>query len=500
MDTLTAAITYVEKLGFSIVPVVPGEKKAFGKWKEYQQRKPTLDELYEWYSPGSKAGIAIILGEVSGVVAVDDDVYSKVDSDPDLGAIRTPAVRTGNKLESFHRYFRWQPGLPGRIIYSEGVQLRSDGHYVVAPPSIHPSGDPYQFLPSQSFDDVDLAPIPQFFLAKAWKDRQQKSAPVAHGSGERMFTAGGRHDALLSMGGAMRRQGATEEEIYVALDVMNQTRCIPPKPDEEVRELAHDIFDRYALEAILGKREEIPAKTGRFTPLERNAEVKPTEWVLERFVPAHLLTLVLGPTGSGKSMWGMWACGQASLAGFNAAYFARDTDEATERRRWSQVDQDESKFHLYYEPIDLMRDADLQDLVGELKAREIDMAFFDSVSKFTMPPRDPKVINAFYQNAFERWQLLRDHTGAAILPVDHTGFGGDHARDSSAKEQLVDASLLFTTTGERQAWIAGKKKQRVPDLVGYCRYQIIDRLDEPPVAQDGDTAVYKIDFLLQEMR
>ena len=52
---------------------------------------------------------------------------------------------------------------------------------------------------------------------------------------------GARNKALTSLAGAMRRQGATEEAIVVALLRQNQELCKPPLPDKEVKSIATSI-------------------------------------------------------------------------------------------------------------------------------------------------------------------------------------------------------------------------------------------------------------------
>ncbi|MEM2571015.1 MAG: bifunctional DNA primase/polymerase, partial [Thermoproteota archaeon] len=65
--------------GFSIIPAIPRDKKAATPWKEYQDRRPSMEEIEEWKNKYWSRGfnIAIISGGVSGNLAVlDFDVYS----------------------------------------------------------------------------------------------------------------------------------------------------------------------------------------------------------------------------------------------------------------------------------------------------------------------------------------------------------------------------------------------------------------------------------------
>ena len=69
---VNVAVSYLDR-GFSIVPQLPGAKSPCVKWKEFQDRRPTKDEVLGWWTRWPEAGIAIILGEISGLFAIDVD-------------------------------------------------------------------------------------------------------------------------------------------------------------------------------------------------------------------------------------------------------------------------------------------------------------------------------------------------------------------------------------------------------------------------------------------
>ena len=69
---IDAAIEYLEQ-GLSIIPIRPDTKRPAIRWKEYQTRQPTHEEVEQWFTTWPDANIAVVTGEVSGIVIVDCD-------------------------------------------------------------------------------------------------------------------------------------------------------------------------------------------------------------------------------------------------------------------------------------------------------------------------------------------------------------------------------------------------------------------------------------------
>jgi hypothetical protein len=82
-------------------------------------------------------------------------------------------------------------------------------------------------------------------LISRLRDGHGKTGRTAGDHRADSYAEGGRHEALLSRAGQMRRTGASQTEIEAALIVFNRERCRPPKPESEVRKLAADIAQRY---------------------------------------------------------------------------------------------------------------------------------------------------------------------------------------------------------------------------------------------------------------
>jgi hypothetical protein len=88
--------------------------------------------------------------------------------------------------------------------------------------------------------DVDevLVDAPIIAAAETSSPSLTLAADIQIGDGG-VVEPGQRHALLKSIAGSLRFRGAGEQEILAALRVANQTRCTPPKADEELQRLAH---------------------------------------------------------------------------------------------------------------------------------------------------------------------------------------------------------------------------------------------------------------------
>jgi len=116
------------------------DKTPDGPWAEFQTRFMTEDEVVRRFDPASN--IAIVTGRFSQVLAID------IDSRPALVWARDHLPRTPWQTRTprgFHLFYR-HPGGDVRNRAHIGrlaLDLRADGGYVLAAPSLHASGERY---------------------------------------------------------------------------------------------------------------------------------------------------------------------------------------------------------------------------------------------------------------------------------------------------------------------------------------------------------------------
>ena len=265
MTTLKAALAYAAR-GWLVVPlhnpkqgVCSCRKKNCSSPGKHPRTEHGLKDgskdpkqIALWWEKWPDANLGILTGQESGLLVLDVDGEEGKAALKALTAAhgtlpKTPCVKTGRKgadgkRKGCHYYFRAPEGVLIRNSVGntnplgKGLDIRADGGYVVAPPSLHPSGLHYEWLAPEQ----PLAEIPPWMLAQLTGAKPAPAPNAAHAQGE-VIAEGGRNAALASLAGSMRRRGMTTEAIEAALVKENDARCKPPLPAGEVREIARSV-------------------------------------------------------------------------------------------------------------------------------------------------------------------------------------------------------------------------------------------------------------------
>lgn len=245
--TWAAALGYLSR-GFSVIPIQLHAKRPLFHWREFRERRASTQEVREWFEKWPDANLAIVTGTLSGVVVLDVDArrggpQNLLRLERAHGRLPpTMEVVTGGNGR--HLYFA-HPGrpLPEKTAVEAGIALLGDGGYAVAPPSIHPSGNPYRWRPAHSPEEVSIAAVPDWLMQEAAGAITVPSHPSS--DWQRLVREGvadGERGAILaSLGAHLLGQGV---DPHVALDLLlcwNAAHCRPPLPEEEVRRIVEKV-------------------------------------------------------------------------------------------------------------------------------------------------------------------------------------------------------------------------------------------------------------------
>jgi hypothetical protein len=283
-------------------------------------RDASRDEktIRQWWTQWPDANIGVVTGADSGIVVLDvDPRHSGDETLADLERQHGQLPRTVETITGGggrHIYFPHPGGHVKSRNLAPGIDVKADGGYIVAPPSLHVSGRRYEWEVSSHPDDTPLAPLPDWLLAaiasppvEPMPSTVDKAAAIPESK---------RNVTLTRLAGAMRRAGMEQSEIRAALLEINRGRCDPRLPVQEVAEIARSV-SRYAPAAVplLGVGSSLSSSLkasdgdddANRAPVElcTLARPGPRQWVVPGLVPANALTILYGDGGMAKSLKAM---------------------------------------------------------------------------------------------------------------------------------------------------------------------------------------------------
>lgn len=239
-DTLEAAIDYRAR-GWSVIPVIRGTKRPAVRWLSYQEQPPGETDIRNWYRRWPDANVAIVTGGVSGLVVVDIDpahggAQSLVELEREHGPL-PPTVEATTGGGGRHLYFVHPGGeLRNKVGLAAGIDLRGDGGYIVAPPSLHVSGRRYRWQQSHDPGSIAVASMPDWLHRHLAEVAGHPDHPLDHWRSlvHTGVAEGERNNTIASLTGHLLWHGVDPEVAKELLLCWNRVRCRPPLADDEV--------------------------------------------------------------------------------------------------------------------------------------------------------------------------------------------------------------------------------------------------------------------------
>lgn len=154
-------------LGWSVVPVRPGEKQPSIGWNRFQSVPADAATIRGWFDAAPSLGVGIVQGRISGSLVLDFDLATGgLDTLADLEKRGLPqSVRAFTPGGGVHVYLA-HPGRPiaTRKSVLPGMDVRADGGFTVSAPSLHANGGAYCWDVDAHPEEVSLAPVPEWLM------------------------------------------------------------------------------------------------------------------------------------------------------------------------------------------------------------------------------------------------------------------------------------------------------------------------------------------------
>lgn len=304
-----AAMSYA-KAGLAVFPLEERGKKPRTK-NGCKDATTDAAQVKAWWQQWPNANIGIATGKKSGGIFVID-----LDIDENKGldgyhALQDWERENGSFPDSwmsitgrggYHLYFKSDTEIKNRAGIIDGIDVRGEGGYVVAPPSIHSNGRRYEWEYSpEEYELVEADEAVKAFLNQK-SDEQGKTFIMPE-----QVEQGNRNDILFKVACALQEKGMSDVAILNAVMAENQERCKPPLDEKEVRILVNSALKYEKGDALVacdkGKTRKVKHTDFRLSKAT-DVEIKEPEWLVQGYIPKYGITTIAGEGGVAKTtLW-----------------------------------------------------------------------------------------------------------------------------------------------------------------------------------------------------
>lgn len=244
---------YAKLLKWHVFPAIPGNKEPLTT-NGFYDATTDRNQIYKWWSNNPCANVAIRTGKESGFIVIDVDGEEGERSLEQLTEKHEPLPETVESVTGSggrHILFKY-PDIDGIIIPSRigwlgedsKVDIKADGGYIVAAPSIHPNGNTYEWEISSRPLENEIAEIPEWLLQHLVVTEQEKEQkkPSSHWTSIMSgVNEGGRDNAATSLVGHLFRRYVDPVIVIEVLEMWNE-RNNPPLPAKDLEKVFLSIW------------------------------------------------------------------------------------------------------------------------------------------------------------------------------------------------------------------------------------------------------------------
>ena len=452
--------------------------------------------IEKWWHENPDYNIGIATGTMSGgLVAIDMDIDKEKGKDGyhnfQKWCAENYLVLPDSWLSitgrgGYHLFYRSKFPVPSKIGWLDDVDIRANGAYVVAPPSIHPNGTRYEweYAPDEcqlvSTDDIDVEFVMNSVIASNVKNGQPLSVPDE-------IPEGHRDEIMFKLACKYQAMGMSDAAMLAALMKENEVRCKPPLTDREIRkkveqaqkyqkgeivtlENQSDEFSRKSYGKTGRKIEETVTEYDLKMPTLDEFEEKPIEWLVPGYIPKSCVTLLCSDGGIGKTT--LWCDTLAALTSgtstiFDKAlempfhpgithtvmYFSKeDPTEQVLKHKLVVAGADQKKIRCFGLDDDRMGKIWYGSLLLEklVEKYKPDIVVFDTLQAF-LPDGVEMSKRKDMRDALNPLNQLGAKYGTAFLLIMHT-----NKSNNSGRQRMADSSDIWDLG--RSALMAGRTK------------------------------------------
>lgn len=236
MNSLKESAMRYAQNGFKVFPLAPQSKskQVLKSWKE--EATQDLNKIEQWWNQNPYYNIGLVTG--GGLFVIDVDIKNNKNGFQSLqehGKELPTTAKVKTPSGGIHLYYHAEKQISNKVNLYEGIDIRGEGGYVVAPPSMI-NYQAYQFENNTPIAEAKEAVYKFLEGNKEINDQSFHYNPISVGQ---------RNDTLFKMGCFMQSKGFCDEAIQSALLNENKYHCEIPIEEKEVEGILKSISKRY---------------------------------------------------------------------------------------------------------------------------------------------------------------------------------------------------------------------------------------------------------------
>ena len=242
---------YYAELGLAVFPLAYRNKVPAieGGCKAATTEKSKIER---WWNQNPRYNIGIATGNKSnGLVVIDLDVDKNKGIDG-YEVLRDWQNKHGELPETwqsitgrggYHYFYKDTITHSNKVGLYEGVDIRGEGGYIVAPPSVHPNGNTYEW--EQDPKEYEIAQVDDI-VNDFFKGEKQRidSEHKTNFKVPELIPEGKRVDTIVRLIASLRTKGLDDDAIKAAVRVENEKRCNPPLKEKELEKAVFPALKR----------------------------------------------------------------------------------------------------------------------------------------------------------------------------------------------------------------------------------------------------------------
>lgn len=318
MNLKESAINYA-KSGIKVFPLAPNSKKGqvLQSWK--YEATTDIEKIRQWWDANPNYNIGIAPDEKLLIVDVDvKNNHFGFESLKKYGNYLPTTAKVETPSGGIHLYYNVKEKFSNRTDLYDGIDVKTAGGYVVAPPSVI-DGKSYEWVNKEPIVEA-TEKIRKFFDSST----KNKNTPLNISN---QIAEGQRNDTLFKLACSLQAKGLSDDAILSAMYTENIQKCNPPLSQEEI----NAIFES-AMKYTKGNNSYTEPKKKLSLDMVSmdQVEEKEAQWLIRGFIPKGGITIIGGDGGVGKTT--IWCDIVAAISSGDFTFFENENFSLIDKR------------------------------------------------------------------------------------------------------------------------------------------------------------------------